>query len=101
VKRPLTLVAGMADVSLDVPFVAGDGQPLLTQILRAGFGVTDRFTLGLTYGIALERLSPPAGVDGVEPGKGVSLDPAVTILPGHLAVQLRLGLYAESGKVGF
>src|SRR5215470_1885577 len=49
VKRPLTLAAEQAQVSLDMPFVAGDGHPTLTQVLRAGFGVTQDFEIGLTY----------------------------------------------------
>src|SRR5215510_2297875 len=63
VKRPLTLAAEQAQVSLDMPFVAGDGHPTLTQILRAAFGVTQDFEVGLSYSIGLERLSPETSED--------------------------------------
>src|SRR5512134_3215981 len=49
VRRPMTLAAQQAEVSLDMPFSGNDGSPALTQVLRGAFGVTVDLQLGVTY----------------------------------------------------
>lgn len=100
VHRPLTLPEDQAEVMLDVPFVAGDGNPTLTQVLRGAFGVTVDLQLGVTYSVGLERLNAETGEKGFEVGKAVSLDAAYTIFPGYLAAQLRLAFYADPDIFG-
>ncbi len=100
VKRPLTLAADQAEVSLEVPFVLGDGRPTLTQVLRGGFGVTVDLELGVTYAVGLERLNPAAGQDGFDVGKAFSVDAAYTIFPDWLAAQVRLAFYTDPDLFG-
>jgi hypothetical protein len=100
IKRPLTLAASQAEVSLDVPFVSGDATPLLTQVLRGAYGVTRDVQLGLTYSFGLERLNAPPGTDGYEAGKAVSIDAAYTILPGYLAASLKVPVYLSGDNFG-
>jgi hypothetical protein len=100
VRRPLTLAADQVEVSLDVPLVLNDGNPLLTQILRGGFGVTIDLELGLTYAVGLERLSAEPGEDGFEPGRAFSVDAAYTLLPGYLAVQARVAFFIDPEVFG-
>ena len=95
VRRPLTLAADQAEVAVDVPLVVNDGHPLLTQILRAGYGVTVDLELGLTYGTGLQRLNAQAGEEGFEVGKAVSLDAAYTLIPRFLAAQARVALFVD------
>jgi hypothetical protein len=100
VKRPLTLASDQIEVSLDVPFVANDGHPTLTQVLRGGYGVTVDLEIGLTYAIGLERLDAQPGENGFEVGRAVSLDSAYTLIPGYLAAQLRLAFYIDPDLFG-
>jgi hypothetical protein len=100
VRRPLTLPREMIEASLDVPFVARDGHPTLHQVLRGAYGVTVDLQLGVTYGIAFERLAADDGEDAFELGKAVSLDATYTILPGMLAAQVRLAFYADPDVFG-
>lgn len=100
VRRPMTLAEDQAEIVLDVPFVAGDGHPTLTQVLRGSFGVTVDLQLGVTYSVGLERLNAQTGEDGFEAGKAFSADAAYTIIPGYLAAQVRLAFYADPDLFG-
>jgi hypothetical protein len=100
VKRPLTLAAMQGQVTLDMPLVAGDGHPTLTQILRGAFGVTQDLEVGVSYSVGLERLSPDSGTDGFEAGKAFSLDGAYTLVPQLLSCQARLAFLADSDNFG-
>lgn len=97
IDRPLTLAASQFEISLDVPVeaIGADGGPFMTQVLRAGYGVTTDLQIGVAYGIGLELLNPPEGAKAFEAGKAFSLDAAHTILPGNLAAQLSLPFYAD------
>jgi hypothetical protein len=100
VLRPLTLPVGMGQLSLDVPFVAGDGDPTFTEVLRAGYGVTQDIEIGATYSLGLERPSAKTGEDKFTAGKALSLDGAYTIVPQLLAAQARLAFLFDSDHFG-
>jgi hypothetical protein len=100
VRRPMTLAAQQAEVSLDVPYSGNDGDPALTQVLRAGFGLTVDLQLGVTYSVGLERLDAPDGEDAFEVGKAFSVDAAYTIIPAYLAAEVRLAFYADPDLFG-
>lgn len=100
VLRPLTLAASQAEINLEVPFATNDGDPWLTQVLRAAFGVTVDLQLGLTYAVGLERLDAPEGEDSFEVGKAFSIDAAYTIIPAYLAAELRLAFLADPDLFG-
>src|SRR5262249_10772641 len=100
VKRPLTLPAEMAQVSLDMPLILHQGDPTLTQILRGGFGITRDLQVGLTYGFGLERLSSQPGLDGYQAGKAFSIDGAYTVIPQKLSATLSFAFLAEPDHFG-
>lgn len=100
VKRPLTLPGEMAQVSLDMPFVLHEGHPTLTQILRAAFGITRDWQVGITYGFGLERLSSEPGLDGYQAGKAFSVDGAFIIIPQALAASISFAFLAEPDEFG-
>jgi len=94
IKRPLTLARRQAEITFDVPFVFD--AKTLTQVLRADYGVTQDFQLGLTYSFGLETLSP----SHFEAGKAFSLDCGYTIVPGWLSVVGRLPMYVDPFAMG-
>jgi len=100
VKRPLTLAAAQAEISLDSPFLMGSGNPTLWQVLRARYGITRDIEGGITYSFGLLNLSPPDGVETFEPGKGFSFDGAYTIWAEHLAVAMSLPFYVDPDAFG-
>jgi hypothetical protein len=101
----MTLPESTAEIAVDAPIVFGgsvDGAPTdldigarATQVLHAAYGVTDDIQVGVSYGFGAERLDPPVGAKGYEPGKAFSVDGAYTILPDHLAVAVSLPFYAD------
>jgi hypothetical protein len=100
VKRPLTLAEEQAQISLDMPFINGDGHPTLTQVFHGAYGVTRDYEVGVTYSVGLERLSARTGEDGFAAGKAFSLDNALTILPQLLAAELRLAFLVDPDNFG-
>lgn len=88
--RPLTLPRNMGEIALDAPFFIFNGgdAKAFTQILHAGFGVTNRYELGLTYAVGLELIDPQSKF---EAGKAFSIDGKWTAIPDWLAVQASLG----------
>lgn len=96
IERPLTLTAGQAEVSLEIPLqsLGSDGRSA-TQILRGAYGVTQDIQIGVSYGFGLELLSPADGQKAYEPGKAFSLDGAYAVLPGKLAATLSIPFYAD------
>ena len=100
VKRPLTLAAEQAQISLDMPLSSSGGNPTLTQILRAGFGITRDWQVGLTYGFGLERLDALPGQKGYESGKAFSVETAYTLVPQLLAAELSFAFFADPDQFG-
>lgn len=100
VRRPLTLAAAQAEISLDSPFLAGTDSPTIWQVLRARYGITRDLEAGITYSFGLLNLSPPEGAETFEPGKGFSFDGAYTLWPEHLAVQASLPFYVDPDAFG-
>jgi hypothetical protein len=96
VLRPLTLAAEMVELGVDVPFLANDGHPTLTQVLRAAFGATVDLQVGLTWSVGLERLDAQAGEDGFVVGRAFSVDAAYTLIPRWLAAQARLAFHVHT-----
>jgi hypothetical protein len=100
VKRPLTLAAEQAQISLDVPLSSNGGNPTLTQILRAGVGLTRDWQVGVTYGFGLDRLDAQPGEKGYEAGKAFSVETAYTIIPQYLAAELSFAFFADPDLFG-
>jgi hypothetical protein len=100
VRRPLTLASEQAEISLDVPLSANGGNPTLTQILRAAFGITRDWQVGVTYGFGLERLDALPGQKGYESGKAFSVETAYTIVPQLLAAEISFAFFADPDQFG-
>jgi hypothetical protein len=97
IMRPLTLVEGMAEVGLDIPFVsyglpADETGRAFTQVLRAGYGVTEDIQIGLTYNFGLQQVAPESHY---EAGKAFSVDALYNLIPGWLALQVSLPFYVD------
>jgi hypothetical protein len=95
VRRPMTLAAAQAELSIDSPLVIGGSNPIMWQVARARYGITRDIEAGITYSFGLVNLSPPDGVDTFQGGKGFSFDGAYTIWPEHLAVAVSLPFYVD------
>jgi hypothetical protein len=95
IHRPMTLAGGQGEVSLEIPYVHADGNPIVFEVLRASFGITSNIEAGLVYGIGGELLG--SGVDKrFEVGKSVALGARVTIIPDLLGAELAVPLYFGS-----
>ena len=91
VKRPISLLGTMSEISLDVP-VHFDPF-LLTGLLEADYGVTDRIQIGLRYGAgALTE-------DGFEEGKSFDVH-AYYLLEEWVAVQLSIPILVDPFAMG-
>src|SRR5688572_23628422 len=100
IKRPMTLAAAQGEISLDAPFLMGDSNPTMWQVLRARYGITRDIEGGITYSFGVLNLSPPDGVETFEPGKAFSFDGGWTIWPEHLAVTASLPFYVDPDAFG-
>jgi hypothetical protein len=92
--RPMTLLPGQAQFTLDLPYVSGD-ETGLTQVLHASYGVVDNLEIGLTYGFGLTRLAAKGMEKGYEAGKAFSVDAAYALLPKNLALTLSVPFYTD------
>lgn len=91
VKRPITLFGTMSEISLDVPVTFDPF--LLTGLLEADYGVTDRIQIGLRYGAgALTE-------DGFEEGKSFDVH-AFYLLEDWAAVQLSIPILVDPFALG-
>jgi hypothetical protein len=91
VKRPITLFGTMSEVSLDLPVHVDPF--LLTGLLEADYGVTDRIQIGLRYGAgALTE-------DGFEEGKSFDVH-AFYLLQDWVALQLSIPILVDPFALG-
>ncbi len=97
IERPLTLTATQAQVTLDVPMIAGTGAGglIMTQVLRGSYGITQDIQVGVGYGFGVDVLGAKMGVKGYTAGKAFSVDGAYTVIPGWLAATISFPFYAQ------
>jgi hypothetical protein len=91
VKRPITLLATMSEIALDVP-VAFDPF-LLTGLLEADYGVSDRIQIGLRYGAGAVT------EDGFQEGKSFDIH-GYYLIEDWVAAQLSIPVLADPFALG-